>query len=372
MNTKSKESTTKEIPLLVRSEQWKITEKTENQIFAVCLKNNQDDITMQLNQKIVQQSQKIDSQNKLINQQSQMIDHQNKKIDDLNDLLHLQNDINTELRSRIEILERIEQNKDKGKTVSRQAIPNETVKSPSSNSRTAILMADSNSDPNATVFGSRIKRSLFLGTSIKRSDISAIYTKNTLKHVPAFAYDVSAANDGSVMAWPEKSNDGKTHILYLAADGDIYANPDSSYLFANYTKLNNADLSHLKTDLVTNMKNIFGGCVNLKQLDVSNWDVSNVTDMSFMFFQCEQLASIDVFNWNVSNVTNMSGMFNHCKQLASIDVSNWNVSNVTDMSFMFNKCELLASIDISHWKISKTTNITNMFDGCRCLDLQNH
>ena len=354
MNTKVQESNKKKIALLIRSAQWTVADRTENQISAVCLKNNQDDITMQMNQKIVQQNQKIDSQNKLINQQSQMMNQQNKKIDNLNNLLHLQEDINAELRNRIEILERIGQN---GNTVSRKSKLNNVIESTPSRSRTAILMADSNPDPHATVFGSKIKR----------SEISAIYVKNTLEDVPATAWDVSAAKDRSVMAWTCTASDIVSRILYLAANGDIYANPDCSYLFANYTKLTAADFSYLKTDLVTNMYGMFSNCNNLKQLDVSRWDVSNITNMCSMFRFCIQLQALDVSHWNVSNVIHMNSMFAHCEQLQILDVSRWDVSNVTNMESMFESCKQLQTLDVSHWDVSSVTNMMFMFGYCKQL-----
>lgn len=358
MNTNTPESNKTEIPLMIRSSQWTIAEKTDNQVSAVCLKNNQDDMIMQLKQQIVQQNQKIEEQNKVIRQQNQMMNQQNRKIDNLNDLLHLQEDINTELRNRIEILERIEQNKDKGKTVSRQSMPNETVNSPSSGSRTTILMADPNQDSDATVFGS----------SIKRSEVSAIYTKDTLEDVPSSAWDVSDSKDGSVMAWTSMDSDGKTFILYLAADGDFYANPDSRYLFANYTNLTTADFSHLKTNLVTNMHGMFSVCNNLKQLNVSHWDVSNVTDMGMMFFSCLRIQTLDVSHWDVSSTTHMGSMFWYCKQLQTLDVSQWNVSNVKRMDEMFSNCLYINQLEkgaLSSWKLNPSVSMKKICKGTK-------
>ena len=334
MNTKAQEYDKKEIPLLVRSDRWIVAERTENQVFAICLKNKQNDMIVQMNQQIMQQTQKIeqlnqkiDSQNKLIDQQNRKIEQQNKKIDDLNNLLNLQNNKNAKTQNRIEIQDKNNQNSNTGKTVNIQPVPNETIKYSSSGSRTAILMAVSNPDPNATVFGSKIKR----------SEISAVYTKDTLKYIPSSAWDVSDSRNGSVMAWTSMASDGKSYILYLAANGKIYANPNCSYLFANYTNLTTVNFSHLKTNLVTNMCGMFDECSNLKQLDFSHWDVSNVTDMSFMFANCEQLTSIDISNWNVSNVTDMNNMFFYCSAIEYMkkgELSSWKLNPAVTMKNM--------------------------------------
>ncbi|MCI6732731.1 MAG: BspA family leucine-rich repeat surface protein [Lachnospiraceae bacterium] len=341
MNTKTPESDKNKIPLLIRSAQWTVAERTENQVSAVCLKNKQDEMIVQQNQKIVELNQKIDHQSKLIEQLNQRMNQQNREKDDLNNQLYLQNELTARSQNSLGIQEKNEQNKDNKKSVS-------------SSYPTAILMADSSSNPNAAVFGS----------SIKRSEISAIYTMNTLEDVPSSAWDVSADRDGSVMAWTSMASDLVSYILYLAANDDIYANPDCSYLFANYTNLTAVNFSHMKTDLVTNMKYMFSYCTGLKQLDVSHWDVSRVTNMRSMFGHCNQLQALDISHWDVSNVTDMWTMFRFCVQLQALDVSHWNVSSVTDMAGMFEYCKQLQVLDVSHWNVSRVTNMHDMFSSC--------
>ena len=359
MNTKAQESDKKEIPLLIRSAQWTVAEKIENQVAAVCLKNKQDDMILQQNQKIVELNQKIDQQSKLIEQLNQKIDQQNREKDDLNNHLYLQKESAARSQSSLGIQEKNEQNKDNKTYLN---IPLKSLKdsliSPSSGYPTAILMADANSNPNATVFGSRIKR----------SEISAIYVKNTLKDMPSSAWDVSDSKDGSVMAWTQSASDSVNRILFLAANGNIYANPDCSYLFANYTNLIDADFTYLKMDLVTNMRYMFSFCTALRQLDVSHWDVSCVTDMTSMFEHCEQLRVLDVSHWNVVNVTKMNFMFFYCIQLKVLDVSQWNVSSVTNMNFMFNSCKQLQTLDVSHWDVSNVTKMERIFSNCRYIN----
>ena len=46
-------------------------------------------------------------------------------------------------------------------------------------------------------------------------------------------WDVSEAGDNSIIAWNVRSNSNGAQKVYIASDGDIYANKDSSYLFAN-------------------------------------------------------------------------------------------------------------------------------------------
>ena len=63
------------------------------------------------------------------------------------------------------------------------------------------------------------------GSSYFRSDIRSVVFKDTLADMPEDAWDVSEAQDGSVMAWVAQD------VLTIAGEGGVTANPDSSQLF---------------------------------------------------------------------------------------------------------------------------------------------
>lgn len=320
MNSQKNESKKKIIPLLIRSDQWVIKEHISNQVSAICQKKQFEDNLLQQRHLIYELNQKIHSQDLLI--ADLLKNAKNQK----------------ELSNRFQLL----------LTISK-------LKSP--DFHTCFLMADSESEQDATVFGSQIKR----------SEISAVYTKNTLENVPSSAWDVSAFKDGSVMAWICKDSCEETGSLYLAANGMIYANPDSSYQFANYTRLVTADFSCLKTDLVTHMNNMFDSCEQLHSLDISKWNVSNVTDMSAIFWNCKQLEILDISQWNVSNVTDMHDFFWGCNRVQPVNISQWNVSNVTDMNFMFAYCSnyinSLKKGAFSSWNLNDQISMENICIG---------
>ena len=50
-------------------------------------------------------------------------------------------------------------------------------------------------------------------------------------------------------------------------------------------------LSNLRTENVTDMSNMFSGCLRLSELEAEDWDVSNVEDMTDMFKDCNALAT---------------------------------------------------------------------------------
>ena len=215
--------------------------------------------------------------------------------------------------------------------------------------------------------------------------------------------DLSDKQDKSIIGSIENN------ILTIACAGEIYANPDSSFMFSNFGDINQVSgnkvlnkitFENFNTSKVTNMESMFGNCYNLKQINLSEFNTGNVENMRSMFSGCKKLEMLDVSNFNTSkvknmsymfavnapakdmnenylasslseiigldkldtsNVIDMSSMFSGCHSLVSLNVSNFNTSNVTDMSGMFKECSKLESIDVSNFNTSKVTNMSEMF-----------
>ena len=210
-----------------------------------------------------------------------------------------------------------------------------------------------------------------------RSEITSIITKkdNIVPVTATESWDVSEAQDGSVMAYVEDDGSGNsTYKLTIGGKGGIIANESMIRYFAGFEKMTSIDLSALDTSEVTNMSSMFDDCSILTSLDVSNFDTSNVTDMHYMFESCYSLTSLDVRNFDTSKVTNMRSMFYSCSSLTSLDVSNFDTSNVTDMYGMFRRCSNLISLDVSNFNTQNVTNMNDMFYDCNVLtslDLSN-
>lgn len=220
-------------------------------------------------------------------------------------------------------------------------------------------------------------------SSITEITIADTYTPSGTAGTDYYAWDASAAKDGSVTVYVE----GTKLIIAGNGYGKIYMNPDSSYVFSKTvstladaktncftacTSMNNISL--LDSSNVTNMRQAFGYMIALKGLELSGFDVSNVTNMRWMFGSnvnvgIMTITSIDgTENWDTSNVTTMNGMFSCCSSLETIDVSKWNVSNVTDMCAMFFNCESLKTLDVSNWDTSNVTIMQTMFRKCFSLE----
>ena len=141
--------------------------------------------------------------------------------------------------------------------------------------------------------------------------------------------------------------------------------------FKECDRMIKADLSNVRTENVTDMKEMFSGCEDLAKLDLSSFDTGNVTDMSNMFSGCNALASLDLTSFDTGNVTNMSNMFSGCNALASLDLTSFDTKNVTNMCGMFrvdyHQNSSLASLDLSSFDTKNVTDMEAMFYGCRSL-----
>ena len=141
--------------------------------------------------------------------------------------------------------------------------------------------------------------------------------------------------------------------------------------FKECDRMIKADLSNVRTENVTDMKEMFSGCEDLAKLDLSSFDTGNVTDMSNMFSGCNALASLDLTSFDTKNVTNMCGMFrvdyHQNSSLASLDLSSFDTKNVTDMGQMFYRCDNLRSLDLSSFDTKNVTDMGQMFYRCYVL-----
>lgn len=147
-----------------------------------------------------------------------------------------------------------------------------------------------------------------------------------------------------------------------------------SFAFFNGSEI---DLSWLRTDNITSMKNMFylENKNNVTSLDVSKFDTRNVVDMSGMFKFCKNITTLDISNFYFGNVTDCSGMFyisdnSNNSELISITLpTSVDFRKVKYFNNMFYNCSRLNNIygcQINDWQIdgSIIDNISYMFGNC--------
>ena len=225
--------------------------------------------------------------------------------------------------------------------------------------------------PSYTVFGS----------DINREQITSLKFLDTLSGTPSDAWDVSQAQDGSVLAWVEPQNEASTLFsLYIAGEGGVWAPEDCTYLLAYFRSMKSLDFNNCfylencrtmqgmffrdgaleqlelpedwDTSTVTNMSELFYSCSSIQELDVGVLDTSAVKTMEYMFARCESLHTLDLRTFNTSQVTNMGSMFFQSCQLSDLDVSSFDTSQVTNMDWMFYCCNL-EKLDLSSFDTSQ-------------------
>lgn len=99
--------------------------------------------------------------------------------------------------------------------------------------------------------------------------------------------------------------------------------------------LKSVDLGELDTGQVTDMSEMFSGCLGLSNLDVGSFDTSGVLDMSHMFADCRVMESLDMSGFDTGNARSISDMFYRCSQLENLDLGNFDMSLENPVEGMF-------------------------------------
>ena len=189
----------------------------------------------------------------------------------------------------------------------------------------------------------------FLRTSIKKQNIESITFSNSKSgHIAngTDCWDVSSANNGSVLAWVTDSDSDGLYEMTIGANGIIRMS-SGSYLFSNLTNLAyltySSNIKYLSTFDVTDMSYMFDGCSSLLGVLMDYFDTSSVTNMAGMFRNCSSIISLTFpKNFDTSKVTNMNSMFYGCSSLTTINVTpSFVTTSVIDSAQMFLYCNNL-------------------------------
>lgn len=226
-----------------------------------------------------------------------------------------------------------------------------------------------------------------------RTKITKIYTKPYITEIDSVQeWNISKNQDNSVIAYIiDDKHSG--YELYIVANGRIKLNENSANLFANFSNVEQIDLSSVDTTNVIRTEQMFMFCENMVEIDLSSFETPNLIVMLRMFQSCKSLKSLNLNNFNTSKVDNFVGisycceslenleiknfdtskafsmldMFGNCKSLKNIYVSNFDTSKVTNMQLMFGNCSSLENLNISNFDTSNVTNMNYMFESCSSL-----
>lgn len=155
-------------------------------------------------------------------------------------------------------------------------------------------------------------------------------------------------------------------------------NNPSALRFTNYyDKVVKAVIDpSMKEAPLTSTRNMFYGGYKTKSQTLSkmtaiegleNLNTVQVSDMTQMFFGCMSLTSIDLSAFNTKQVTNTSDMFSYCSALQMLDLTTFDISNVTNMVSMFAGCSELTTIYCNTDWSGTTATSYSMFSSCNKL-----
>lgn len=162
-----------------------------------------------------------------------------------------------------------------------------------------VLMAGDPGDP------------MVFGGYLARESVKSITFVDGFAEIPSTAWDVSSSQNGSILAWVEKT--GKLYNLYLASRSRIIANENCSGLFSGYKNATSISFSsYFDTGNVVDMSAMFKDCESLKSLDLGSFHTGKVEDMSEMFAGCGKLADLNVDSFDMSHVARTNDMFSGC------------------------------------------------------------
>lgn len=199
-----------------------------------------------------------------------------------------------------------------------------------------------------------------LGNSrVTRSQVRSIEFVDRLDDVGDGAWDVSAAGDGSAIAWMSDDR------LIIAALGGVIAPTDAGSLFARYDRLESINFNEsFFTGETANMAGMFYGCRNLRSLDLNDFNTGNVTDMSYMFYDCDSLVALDLSGQAGST---RPTTYNNRGTLVNMEPCGFDTGSVMDFRYMFANCDALGEIAVgdSFAILGLNMDTNGIFDGCR-------
>lgn len=198
-------------------------------------------------------------------------------------------------------------------------------------------------------------------TQYRRKDIYKIVFRDTLESIGPDSWDVSDAQDGTILAWVENN------VLYVAADGKITLGKNACGLFSCFTNAVEIQLNDcLDTSLCQDMSDFFLGCRSLEQLDLSGLDTSHAEKMSDMFGSLN-LQYLDVSGLDTSSAISIANMFANCVHLKKIDLSGFDTGKVQDMCSLFANCFELGTVELGDFNTSSVLTMNGVFYRCRNL-----
>ena len=165
-------------------------------------------------------------------------------------------------------------------------------------------------------------------------------------------------SDYEILAW----FDAVSGTVYYYFDAEkIELNKDSSFMFHNFSGLQEIDMQNFDGKNIENLRDLFSNCLNLASVNFSGFNTAKVTDMTGMFYANFVLKNLDLSSFDTSNVVYMNDMFSGMRELVNLNLSSFNTGKVEIMVNMFYDVRKIKNLNVSNFDTRNVKKTRNMF-----------
>ena len=165
-------------------------------------------------------------------------------------------------------------------------------------------------------------------------------------------------SDYEILAW----FDAASGTVYYYTDAEkIELNKNSSYLFHNFSGLQEMDMQNFDGKNIENMRDFFANCSNLASVNFAGFNTGKVMDMTAVFYGNTALRNLDLSSFDTSNVVYMNDMFSGTRELVNLNLSSFNTSKVEIMVNMFYDVRKIKNLNVSNFDTRNVKKTRNMF-----------
>ncbi len=165
-------------------------------------------------------------------------------------------------------------------------------------------------------------------------------------------------SDYEILAW----FDVASGTVYYYTDAEkIELNKNSSYLFHNFSGLQEIDMQNFDGKNIENLRDLFSNCSSLTSVNFAGFNTSKVNNMTSMFYANFALKNLDLSSFDTSNVVYMNDMFSGTRELVNLNLSSFNTSKVEIMVNMFYDVRKIKNLNVSNFDTRNVKKTRNMF-----------
>ena len=173
-------------------------------------------------------------------------------------------------------------------------------------------------------------------------------------------------SDYEILAWFDMASG----TVYYYSDAEkIELSKDSSFMFHNFSGLQEIDMRNFDGKNIENLRDLFANCSNLTLVNFAGFDTGKVTDMTGMFYANFALKNLDLSSFDTSNVVYMNDMFSGMRELVNLNLSSFNTGKVEIMVNMFYDVRKIKNLNVSNFDTRSVKKMRNMFANMLELEL---